>query len=251
MMAKKSTAKGDNRPLYQKTADTLGVLLAKSAPGTFLPSEPELAQQLGVSRSTLREAMRLYEARGLVIRRRGVGTFIAKPPQVIETGLEVLSSIETLAAQIGVALESTELAVVVRPAGTEDGQQLGVPATSRVTELSRVILADGRPVGYLVDCLPQDVLQPDDIGTDFSGSVLALLIRRGDLHLNRSRAEITAIPAEPDIAEALHIHPGDVLLYLEARLYNDSDRVIDHSRSYFLPGTFRFHIVRRVQQALA
>lgn len=250
-MTKKPMTKDDNRPLYQKTADTLGVLLSKSAPGTFLPSEPVLAKQLGVSRSTLREAMRLYEARGLVIRRRGVGTFIARPPQVIETGLEVLSSIETLAAQIGVELEVTDLSVVVRPAGPDDGQQLGIAASSQVTELSRVILADGRPVGYLVDCLPQDILRPGDIGNDFSGSVLALLIRRGDPQLSRSLAEITALPAEPAIAKALHIHPGDVLLYLEARLYNHQDRVVDHSRAYFLPGTFRFHVVRRVQQELA
>ena len=78
------------RPLYQKTADALEKMLAGLSPGTFLPSEPDLAKKMGVSRATLREAMRPLEAKGRVVRRQGVGTYVVEPPQVIETGLEVL-----------------------------------------------------------------------------------------------------------------------------------------------------------------
>lgn len=246
-MGKTKKRKGGARPLYQQTADSLGEILAKASPGTFLPSEPELAEQLGVSRSTLREAMRLFEARGMVVRRRGIGTYVAKPPIVIETGLEVLSSVETLAAQVGVELEACDLEVEERPASETDASHLMIAAGTSIVELRRVILADGRPVAFFVDCLPRTYLDPDEIDDGFSGSVLRMLLDRGDLKLDRSQAEITALPADAMVAEGLNIHPGDVLLYLEARLLSQDGSVVDFSRSYCQPGTFRFHVVRRVQ----
>lgn len=243
----KGEKKEDGRPLYQKIADKLGERLAKASPGTFLPSEPALAKELGVSRSTLREAMRLFEARGLVVRRRGLGTYVARPPQVIETGLEVLSSIESLAGKIGIDLEPCDLSISERGASREEAEQLGLDPGSRIVELARVILADERPVAYLVDCLPRRFMAPDEIDESFQGSVLSLLIKRGEPTLARSVAEITAVPVEADVADGLGVHQGDVCLYLEARLYSNKGEVVDHSRSYFLPGSFRFNIVRKVQ----
>jgi GntR family transcriptional regulator len=86
---------------FQRLQTTLAVLIAETTPGDRLPAEPELAQQLGVSRATLREAMRTFEGQGLIRRRQGVGTFVVSHSQIIESGLEVLESIETLANKIG------------------------------------------------------------------------------------------------------------------------------------------------------
>ncbi|MGA9532663.1 MAG: GntR family transcriptional regulator [Anaerolineales bacterium] len=240
-------SKGDTRPLYQQTADAIGEILSKASPGTFLPSEPALADQLGVSRSTLREAMRLFEARGLIVRRRGIGTYVVRPPIVIESGLEELSSVETLAAQVGVEVEACDLEIEERPATECDASHLRIAVGTPIVELRRVILADGRPVAYFVDCLPRTHLDPTEVDEHFSGSVLRMLLDRHDLKLDRSQAEITALPADALVASGLSIHPGDVLLYLEACLLAEDGHVVDFSRSYCLPGTFRFHVVRRVQ----
>lgn len=246
-MADKKRKKSDVRPLYQRTAETLGELLAGKSPGSFLPSEPDLAEQLGVSRSTLREAMRLFEARGVIVRRRGVGTYVVRPPQVIETGLEVLYSIETLASQIGMKLTASDVTVEERPAGPDEAGWLGVSEETPILELTRVIQADGRPVAYFIDRLPRAYLSPEDIDASFRGSVLSLLLERGSPPLDRSHAEITALAAEGEVARGLGVKPGDVLLYLEARLLSEAGEVVDHSQSYFLPGTFRFSVVRRVE----
>jgi len=61
-----------------------------------------------------------------------------------------------------------------------------------------------------------------------------------------SFTEINAVAATSDIARLLEIQRGDVLLMFQAYLYDDAGRVVDFSQSYFLPGYFRFHVVRRV-----
>jgi len=238
------------RPLYQKTADTLEKMLVGLSPGTFLPSEPDLAKKMGVSRATLREAMRPLEAKGRVVRRQGVGTYVVEPPQVIETGLEVLTSIQALASRMGMTVEMKDLDVTVRRVDGPDDSPLLTPQGGRVVDVSRVIVAKDRPVAYLVDTVPEDILSAESFQENFDGSVLEILQLRGEPELDRSQAEITATTATPKIAKSLGIQRGDVLLYLEACLYDSSGRVVDHSRSYFLPGTFRFHVVRRVDQVM-
>ena len=76
-------------PTSQRLHDRLGNLISATPPGDRLPSEPELARDLGVSRATLREAMRIFETQGLIRRRQGAGTYVLSPSHVIESGLEV------------------------------------------------------------------------------------------------------------------------------------------------------------------
>ncbi len=247
--ARNESRRNGPRPLYQHAAEALAAILARTEPGSFLPSEPELARQLGVSRATLREAMRSFEERGQVIRRQGVGTVVTEQPRVIETGLEVLESIETLAARIGLAVTLGELTVWRRDPEQEEAAALRLGPGDAVVEVSRVILADGRPVAYLIDILPAELLPPDRLEQGFSGSVLDLLLRQGSPALETSRTEITAVSASGEVSRRLNIQRGDVLLRLEAYLYTKEGQAIDHSMSYFLPGTFRFHVVRRVGRA--
>jgi GntR family transcriptional regulator len=234
------------RPLYQHTAEALGNLLAGTAPGTYLPSEPDLARQMGVSRATLREAMRSFEERGLVVRRQGVGTYVTEAPQVIDTGLEVLESIETLARRMGLSATMGAHQVRRRAPEAEEARALGLSEGSEVVEVARVMLAEGRPVAHLVDAFSPTILPDGALEHGFTGSVLDLLLRRGEPALDSSRTEITAVSATGEIARSLSIQRGDVLLRMEAYLFTKDNQAVVHSLSTFLPGTFRFHVVRRV-----
>lgn len=231
---------------YQRLQGELAALIGATSPGSRLPAEPELARQLGVSRATLREAMRSFEGQGVIRRRQGVGTFVIGKPPVIETGLEVLESIESLARRIDLVVSMGDLQIDTIQAGPEEAEALGVPVQTQLVRISRVIQADGRPVAYLVDILPDDALAPDELSPGFTGSVLDHLLKKGQPVLARSVAEIRAAAAPHEIARSLGIQRGDVLLAFIARLYTAEEQVIDYSLSYFLPGYFRFHVVRRV-----
>jgi len=222
-------------------------LIRQTKPGERLLSEPQLARQLGVSRATLREAMRTFEAQGLIRRRQGVGTFVVGETRVIESGLEVLESIERLASRSGLTVSMGDLLVSEKPADPVAAENLVVPAGSSLVQVSRVIYTDQRPVAYLVDMLLPDILTSVELSTGFTGSVLDFLEKRGDPVLNRSFTEIQAVPATAVIARSLEIQRGDVLLLFTARLIDNTERIIDYSLSYFLPGYFRFHVIRRIE----
>ncbi len=231
---------------FQRLQNELASLIHETEPGERLPAEPELAHRMGVSRATLREAMRSFEGQGLIRRRQGVGTFVVSHKQVIESGLEALESIETLAHKIGLNVSMGDLNIDEIKANALQSEKLCVPQNNNLVQVRRVIHAENRPVAYLVDVLPEDVLTPADLSQGFTGSVLDLLLKRGVPALANSVAEIQAVAATAEIARALQIQRGDVLLMLGALLYAANGKVVDLSSSYFLPGYFKFHVVRKV-----
>lgn len=235
-----------NQSISQKLHEDLAKIIANTKEGSRLPSEPTLAKQLGVSRATLREAMRTFETQGRLYRRQGSGTYVIHPTQVIESGLEVLESIDTLANRIGFQVSMGESRIENRTATNEEAKALEIETGAPVICFKRVMVTDGYPVAYLVDVLPEGIISPDMLPDKFSGSVLDLLIKRSGLELDSSRCEINAVNASSQIARSMGIQRGDVLLRFVAYLYTKSRKCVDYSFSYFLPGYFRFHVIRRI-----
>jgi GntR family transcriptional regulator len=230
---------------FQRLQGDLAALIAHTAAGQRLPSEPDLAKQLGVSRATLREAMRTFEVQGLIRRRQGSGTFVVGKAQVLDSGLEILESLETMAKRLGFQVSVSNLNIEAVEADEELAAALNVPAGTRLTRVQRVVNTDSRPVAYLVDILPEELMRSEDLPDDFHGSVLDFLLSRGD-SLKSSRANVTAIGATAEVAKAIEIQRGDVLLHFHSQLFDGRGKVVDYSLSYFIPGYFHFHVVRRV-----
>lgn len=232
--------------MQQDLHQRLEELINNTEPGGKLLSEPKLAARLGVSRATLREAMRTFEMRGLLSRRQGVGTFVMHTRHVIESGLEVLESIETLAERIGLPVSMGRLEIEEIHADADIAESLQLKNRSTVLRVSRVIHAEGRPIAFLVDILPSVMLSNNDVNGGFKGSVLDLLLKKGDPILGNSKCEIAAVSVDPEVAKVLNIQRGDALLCFKAILYSEGGSPVDYSLSYFLPGYFKFHVVRQI-----
>jgi len=233
---------------FQRLQSELAVLISGTPAGDRLPSEPQLAKKLGVSRATLREAMRTFETQGLIRRRQGAGTFVVGQVPVLDSGLEVLESLETMAQRLGLAVTVSDMHVERVYADQELAEGLKLPLASRLVSIRRVVRADGRPVAYLVDTLPEDFLAPEDLPRNFNGSVLDYLLARGT-PLTTSRAAISATGATADVARVLEIQRDDVLLKFTSQLYVSDGSVVDYTVSNFIPGYFNFHVIRRVGNA--
>ncbi|MFH1185026.1 MAG: GntR family transcriptional regulator [Chloroflexota bacterium] len=231
---------------FQRLQSDLSALIGITGAGERLPAEPELARRMGVSRATLREAMRTFEVQGLIRRRQGSGTFVVGRVPVIEAGLEVLESLETMAERLGLEVTVSDLHVESLPADAESAAGLGVALGTPLTRVRRVMREESRPVAYLVDTLSAEALKAEHLGPDFRGSVLDFLLDRGD-QLKASNAAISAIAAPAPVAKALQIQRGDVLLEFVSKLYQADGEVLDYSSSHFIPGFFHFHVVRRIR----
>ena len=240
------TSSNENTSLFQRLHQELADIIATTPAGEKLKSEPELAAQLGVSRATLREAMRSFEGQGLIRRRQGVGTFVLDQKQNIESGLEILESIETQATRLGMDVKMGYLGINKITAGPDLSQKLNIREDATVVKISRVIWVSDHPVAYLIDILPENILSDDDLEKGFTGSVLDLIIKRGTFDLSHSKTYISAVPASSDIAKKVQLQRGDVMQKFEAYLIETSGRIIDYSESYFVPGFFKFHVIRKI-----
>ena len=233
-----------NFPFQRLQAD-LAKLISSTPAGSRLMSEPELAKQMGVSRATLREAMRTFETQGLIRRRQGSGTYVVGKFEVIDAGLEVLESLETMAQRMNLEVTVSDLHIEQVIADKKTADALCVEDGKHLTRVRRVMRADGRPVAYLIDSLPEEILGPTDLPAEFHGSVLDFLISsKSDLQV--SRAAISATNASAEVAKPLEIQRDDVLLRFESQLFDFKGKVLDYSVSYFIPGYFHFHVNRRV-----
>jgi GntR family transcriptional regulator len=240
--------KVDRTPLHLQARQHLLSLIEDGTyqPGEQLPSEVDLAAQLGISRPTLREALLNLEQEGIIDRKHGVGTFVASEhDSPLKSGLERLESILALAARQGTTAHMRGLSVDQVPADEELAERLDTAPDTPLTCVRRTIVVKRRPAAYLVDYSPVTVLPPEALGPSFAGSILDLLLHRNGMRVREALAEITAINADRLLAEQLEIERGQAVLLLTETLFADDNAPIEFSRNYFLPDLFSFQVLRR------
>ncbi len=212
------------------------------APKDRLPTEAELAERYGVSRPTVRAALRELEALSLVRTQHGVGTFVCDRP-AIRAGLERMDSIsDSIRAQgrePGMEYQSR----VVRPLLPDELEKMRMPAGGEALELRRSVLADGEVVAYSYDLVPLDVFPEDHDPTELEGSLFEYFRTRLGLYPHRGIAEIHAVSSDligwgPDSGNE------DLYVLLDQLHYEESGRLLLYSRTYFLEGKYAFTIVR-------
>ncbi len=232
---------------FDRAEKALSNLLAKGGyrAGDRLPPEPELARQLGISRATLREVLRTFEAQGLIVRRRGVGTFVNAPPVTVETGLEVLESLDQILSRRGTRAPARDIRIVQATADPKAAARLDIPVGSPVILITRTRLVEGIPVTWHLDVIPTDVISFEEMESIFTGSVLDTFRARGHPIISYAHTDILAVEADAQLAQALNVKEGRSLLFLEQVLYDTNNRPVSYERHYYVPGLVRFHVIRR------
>jgi GntR family transcriptional regulator len=235
-------------PLYIQTQNYLLELFEDGTykPGDQLPSESDLAEQLGISRPTLREALLKLEQDGAVVRRHGIGTFVTTGfKRRLKSGLERLESILQLAGQQNLQVKFDTLQVALEKADQLTADLLRISLGTQLTTVRRVIALDKTPVAFMQDCVVGSVFAPEDIDKNFKGSVLDMLVNSRHVQVSHAVADIIPVVADESLAEKLCVDPGAAILLMEEILYDDESEPIELSRNYFVPDFFRFRVVRR------
>lgn len=215
------------------------------APGTQLPSEDMMASQLDVSRATVREALRMLEDRQVIVRKHGKGTFVAERP--IEKDLSRNFGITTMIQVAGYRPSTTALTIGTGPAPALIAEKLQLPERAAVTTISRIRLADGRPVVASTDIVSSDLITPDDVhasSDDEHPSLYGLLYKTRGIVIYRGQAVLEPVIAKRDQAKQLEVKPGSPLLRISQIDYDDSGRPVVYSIEHHVADWVRFVIER-------
>lgn len=207
-----------------------------------LPSEFELSKELGVSRATLREALRLLEEENVIVRRHGVGTFV-NPKPVFTSGIEQLSSISSMIENAGMKPGTIFMNAIENSPSEDDMERFKCDETDKVITIERVRTADGEPVVYCVDKVLSKYLPPDFVEKE--GSIFSSIEQSGDIHVDYAVTFIDPIGYHEEVSPILNCGPETALLMLKQLHYDDNDRVVLFSKNFFRADKFSFHVIRK------
>jgi DNA-binding GntR family transcriptional regulator len=227
-------------PLYERIERAIATAIQDGAlrPGTVFPPEPDLADRLGLSRQTINQALTGLARRGLLIRRRGVGTFVAEP--VVEQPLgQLYSFIRTLTARghspstrlLGSRITQDDLASSLLT-GNRDGL---------IFEVSRLRLVDGDPMVFEELYLPLaggESLPSDRLVHEVLYDLLAELCDVTVTHAEETLRPVTVARTE---AALLGVHPGEPAFLVERTAYAGQTPV-EFRRSLIRGDRYRFRV---------
>ncbi|MGC0328709.1 DNA-binding GntR family transcriptional regulator [Streptomyces sp. SAI-170] len=224
-------------PLYFQLSQQLEAAIEHGTltPGSLLGNEIDLAARLGLSRPTVRQAIQSLVDKGLLVRRRGVGTQVVHSQ--VKRPLELSSLYDDLEAA-GQRPATKVLVNTLVPASPEIAAALGVPEGSDVHRVERLRLAHGEPMAYLCNHLPTGLL---DLDTDHLESTgLYRLMRAAGITLHSARQSIGARAATAPEAERLSEPEGAPLLTMQRTTFDDTGRPVEHGNHTYRATRYSF-----------
>lgn len=231
--------------LRHRIADELRerLLAGELAAGSRLPSEPELARSLGVSRSSLRAAIALLEADGLLRSMHGSGTYVTHRP-LLRNDLSRNFGVSEMIAATGNKPGTIRERAAREPAPEDVAAAFGVDPGTPLSVLRRVRTASGRPVVDATDWCSQEVLDPSELSSLGGGSVYSALAAQG-LAIHHGVASISPTRASREIAGRLDVTAGSLLLTLFQVDSTVLGEVVLVSLEHHLADAFEVSVYRR------
>jgi GntR family transcriptional regulator len=229
-------------PLYYQLAETLRERIESGAlkPGSQLPSERELGDQLGISRMTVRQAITYLAQKGTLVIKPGVGTFVAEPKLTYDA-LHLLGFTEEMMAQGRIVSSRVlEQAVVIPAAGVAN--RLWLPPGGKAIKIVRLRLEGNYPLLLETIHIPAALcprLEKQDLARN---SLYALLENKYNIVLNRAHLTFEATNANEYESELFGVETQAPMLLSEGVTFSEKDVPVEHFKAVYRGDRFKFEL---------
>lgn len=226
-------------PLYFQLAQSLqqNIQNGNIPAGSLLGNEIRLADELGVSRPTIRRAIEYLVTQGLLVRRRGVGTQVVRAQ--VRRPLELTSLYEDLSSA-GQEPKTTVISVEEVPADRDVAEALKLDEGEPVMKLERLRFAESEPIAILQNYLPLDLAPIDAESLENSG--LYELMRGAGVHIHLAEQTIGARNATADEGKLLHEKRGAALLTMSRLAFDLTGRPVELGQHVYRASRYAFSL---------
>jgi GntR family transcriptional regulator len=210
-----------------------------------IPPETELANDLGVSRTTVRDALSRLEHEGTIYRRQGAGTFVNEQGLQIKSRLEEIWSYEQVLEDHGYVPSISVLAESEMKADVETADALGLDEGDAVLVIEKLFLEDEDPVILTINRIPSRILTDTQYADDEATPVYEFLEHHCNRTLSYYLSEIIPVSLDKDMAVKLGVATGTLAISFDEIGFDQNNEPIVRATSYFRDDLIRFRLIRR------
>ena len=233
----------NNIPYYLQLIDLLKGKIGRGEwkSGDQIPSEPELCSVYGVSRTVVRQALGEIELEGLIVRRKGKGTFVAEP-KINESLVQKLTGFYQDMVDRGLKPVTKVLMHEVQPALPSVAEYLDLPPGTPVFCIERLRFVENEPILLVTTYIPY-ALCPRLAEYDLSNqSLYAVLEKEFGLVISHGRRTVEAVPATEREARLLMVEECDPLMLLDSVTYLEDGTPLEYYHAVHRGDRSRFEV---------
>ncbi|MFW5809965.1 MAG: GntR family transcriptional regulator [Halanaerobium sp.] len=241
--------KRKREPLYIQIAEELReeITDGEYIDSEKIPSETKLSTKMGVSRTTIREAVGILEKDGLVNRIHGVGTIITRSDIPVSGGAERLKSFTESIKDLDMKPGTSYIDFHWEKADEKIADALDIKTGSLIAVIERVRTGDNKPMMYTVDKLPISIIGENFTIEEMGESLFVYLREQRGINLGYSELQLRAIAAEAEIAKRLNLSPESPVLAAEEKYFDKNQEPIIYCVNIFRTDLYHFKIIGRAE----
>ncbi|NMC77820.1 MAG: GntR family transcriptional regulator [Chloroflexi bacterium] len=223
-------------PLYYQLREALREAIEQGefSDSNPLPTEDELMREFQVSRTTVREALRGLMELGIIVKKQGVGSFVAS--EKISEILPGLVSFSTEMKARGFSVRTKVMSVDVIQPPLRVIKALDLSESDMVLRVKRLRFVDDKPIVISTSYLNREI-SPDD---NFEGSLYELLEKKYGVEIFSGEASIEACLADEMDAQLLNVDVGSALLSITWRSFTNTNKTVEYSEAVFRGDSYRY-----------
>lgn len=229
------------QPLYTQIKEILKQRILEGDYVTHerLPSESELMKVFGVSRITVRQALRDLHSDGLVFSVQGKGTFVSRPKAVQD--IQRLQGFGEAMTPQGYDTSTRVISVREVRAPSEVAEALGINRVSNVIEITRVRYLNREPISIDNSFFPVAVGQKL-LGRDLTQDIFPMLENVFAIHLDHADLKIEAIAATESLAQNLNVDVDSPVLRIQRLVYSQNGEPVDFEYLSYRGDAFQYQL---------